>query len=396
MSAIALGKNSPDFEPFVSWYRKRPTQLAFAASVLVHALLIAVMPGFRSVSPDTQAVLTVQIVNKETPPVKAAVPQKVPETKPVVRKEETVPEMAKPVDLPAPPDLVVPAPQPRAVEQTPVTPRPVLSQQPAPVVPRPEQSQVPQVADAELVPAAPQQRPRVRPIITSRPELAPQRPTVPVIQPQTTARVEEPLQQPVDLRPQPRVVRQTPASAVRPQPLSEAPPPDALVPSAAPARAEAPVVAAPSAPAPVRQVAPVKPAQPNALAAVAPPVTTAVAKPSAPAPVAAPAPTAPPQPVVEQVEASVLEAYRQSVSLEVMRHMKYPMLAVRRKWQGKAVVEMQLSDDGAVTRVVLVESTGKEVLDDAALAMIRDSLPLPKPPRGVRSVKVPVVFRLQG
>jgi protein TonB len=100
--------------------------------------------------------------------------------------------------------------------------------------------------------------------------------------------------------------------------------------------------------------------------------------------------------VVEKVEASVLEAYRQSVSLEVMRHMKYPMLAVRRKWQGKAVVEMRLSDDGAVTQVVLVESTGKEVLDDAALEMIRASLPLPKPPRGVRSVKVPVVFRLQG
>ena len=96
------------------------------------------------------------------------------------------------------------------------------------------------------------------------------------------------------------------------------------------------------------------------------------------------------------IAASVLEAYRQSVSQEVMRHMKYPLVAVKRKWQGKAVVEMQLSDDGSVTRLVVVESSGKEILDDAALEMIRDSLPLPKPPRGVRTVKVPVVFRLQG
>jgi protein TonB len=99
---------------------------------------------------------------------------------------------------------------------------------------------------------------------------------------------------------------------------------------------------------------------------------------------------------VETVEPSVLEAYRQEVSREVMRHMSYPRIAIRRKWQGKAVVEMKLSDDGAVTQLVVVESSGKDVLDDAAVSMVRKSLPLPKPPRGVRSVKVPVVFRLQG
>ena len=130
-------------------------------------------------------------------------------------------------------------------------------------------------------------------------------------------------------------------------------------------------------------------------------MTAAVARPEAPAPVTAPAPPvlaqpAPAKPANETVAASVLEAYRQSVSQEVMRHMKYPLVAVKRKWQGKAVVEMQLSDDGSVTRLVVVESSGKEILDDAALEMIRDSLPLPKPPRGVRTVKVPVVFRLQG
>ena len=71
MSAIALRDSGADFEPFASWYRKRPTQVAFAASLLVHAILIAVMPGFRVAAPDTPSVLTVQIVNEATPPERA-------------------------------------------------------------------------------------------------------------------------------------------------------------------------------------------------------------------------------------------------------------------------------------------------------------------------------------
>ena len=79
-----------------------------------------------------------------------------------------------------------------------------------------------------------------------------------------------------------------------------------------------------------------------------------------------------------------------------MRHLLYPRIAVMRKWQGKTVVEMQLAADGSVTRMIVAESSGKEVLDEAALKMVKKSLPLPKPPRGVRTVKIPVVFRLQG
>jgi TonB family protein len=64
--------------------------------------------------------------------------------------------------------------------------------------------------------------------------------------------------------------------------------------------------------------------------------------------------------------------------------------------EGKTVVEMQLSANGDVTRLSVAESSGKDVLDEAAVAMVKRALPLPKPPPGVRSVRVPVVFRLQG
>jgi protein TonB len=101
-----------------------------------------------------------------------------------------------------------------------------------------------------------------------------------------------------------------------------------------------------------------------------------------------------PQNPVFVVEPEVLEAYRQSVSEEVMRHKRYPRVAVMRKWQGKTVVEMKLSADGEVIEVVVAVSSGKDVLDDAAVKMVRSSLPLPKPPQGLRTVTVPVVFRL--
>lgn len=397
MTAVALGESSTEFEPFVSWYRKRPTQLALAASLLVHALLIAAMPGFRSVPLDTPSVLTVQIVSEKVPVEETVAPQQLPEPEPVVRREEALPETAESVELPAPPEFVAPVPQPRPIEQTPVVSRPDVEPQPVPVLQQPEVQPVQEVAQAEIVPVVPREKPQLQPIITSRPELAPEQPVVPVIEPEVTARIDEPVMQPAQVRPEPRVVRQTPANVQQTPLRPEAPQPDAPTPRVAPAQLQPPVVATPSAPAPAPQAAPVKQAAPQAPVAAAPPVTAAVAKPSAPAPVAAPTPPAPPAPVIETVEPSVLEGYRQRVSKEVMQHMKYPRVAVMRKWQGKTVVEMQLSADGAVTRIAIAESSGKEVLDKAALEMVEQSLPrLEKPPRGVRSVKVPVVFRLQG
>ena len=72
---------------------------------------------------------------------------------------------------------------------------------------------------------------------------------------------------------------------------------------------------------------------------------------------------------------------------EIKQHMHYPRQAKMRKWQGKTVVEMQLDENGSVTQMIVAKS---------ALKMVKKSLPLPKPPRGVRTVKVPVEFRLKG
>jgi len=130
MSAVTFEETSPELEQFVDWYRKRPTQLAFAASLALHALLIAVIPGFRSVPLETPTVLTVRIVNQEPlpepvinpqpvsepepvpvpEPVSAAEP--VPAPEPVIRREELLPEPVVALEF------VPPVPQPRVIEQT--------------------------------------------------------------------------------------------------------------------------------------------------------------------------------------------------------------------------------------------------------------------------------------
>lgn len=432
MSAITFGESIPRSDPFGDWYRNRPTQLAFAVSLALHALLIAVVPGFRSVPLETPTVLTVQIVNEE-PALEQA-----PEPEPVVRRSQPVPEpvappelavppkqiatprqispreltappervlppdlvapaeLVTPVEPAVPPDLLAPAPAPRVVEQRPLLPTPAIEPQPVPLVRQLESPPAETVVRAELAPSLPRQKPQFRPNIVARPELVPTEPAVPVIESAPAAQVKEPVSQPLDLRRQRPLVRQAPGP-VQPQPRPDAPAPDIRTQIAQPSQLQPPV-AAPAAPAPVAEAPPAKQVEPRRPPAVMPPVTAAAVKPSAPAPVAAPAPAPAPRPekVLETVEESVLEAYRQSVSQEVMKHMSYPRVAVMRKWQGKTVVEMQLSADGAVTQLVVVESSGKEILDKAAVAMVRRSLPLPKPPQGVRTVKVPVVFRLQG
>ena len=108
--------------------------------------------------------------------------------------------------------------------------------------------------------------------------------------------------------------------------------------------------------------------------------------------IAMPAPQLP----VLSVDTEARRDYGQSVKRAVMQHMLYPPKARMRNWQGVTVVRIDLSPEGDVTQLVVAESSGKDVLDDAAVKMIRRSLPLPKPPQGLRTVTVPVVFRLQG
>ncbi|MGH8692934.1 MAG: TonB family protein [Burkholderiales bacterium] len=306
MSDAALERGFYYPSPMTDWYRERPFKVAFVASLLIHAALIALVPGFRAVVIEPPKVLNVEIVLPEQPKVR-----------PMPLREVVPPA---PVTTPAPPQ--------RTVEETVLRPEPQIEPRPEPmVVPKPE----------------PQPEARVAPKIEIEPE--------PTIEPQ----------------PEP-----PPVAQVEPPPVPVAQP----------------------------RIEPVTPP-------VQPPTPPVAAATVQPAPVAAPVPPpAPPQPValkkepsVSPVEPHLLLIFGQSISREIKRFQKYPPQAQRRGWEGTAEVLLQIAADGKVTSITLGKSSGRSVLDEEALNMVRRASPLPQAPQNLRgrelTVTVPIVFKLQ-
>lgn len=343
MSEIALDKGDFFASPLTEWYRERPFKVALAGSLLIHAALLATIPGFRSVTLEPPQVLNVEIVEEKAPP---------PVVRPVPRVVQPRPEVVPPPEVqPAPPLPVVeqPArPEPRRVEPEPVQrprpPEPVRA--PEPVVRQP-QPDVPPL-QPEIIQARPQ--PERQPDFVTPPTPDPR--PVPSVEPRQAPRVEIRPDAPV-----PRAAPQQPAPVAQPR-LDPAPAPILEQPRIA--SPEAPQVAAPVPPAPVQQ--------------------------------------APAQKAAPEAERTLVSSYEKSLSDLIRRHEKYPDRARRQGWEGTAVVGLALSADGKVMDISILESSGRDILDDAALNMVRRASPLPRAPEGLRGkerlVRVPIVFKL--
>ncbi len=353
MSEAALDRGLYFPSYMTDWYRERPFKVAFALSILVHAALIAFVPGFRSIPMETPRVLEVELARQEPPP-------RLPE-RPVVQRKAV-----EPVPLPEP---VVAPPQPVVVQ-----PEPVMQ------LPQPEP---PPIARAEIIRA-----PRVEPkpeFVVPKPELRPQ----PKVEPQLEARPEpqvepRPLPPPVarvEPRPQP-----LPTPTIEPRPEPRVEPKTEVRREVGPAPQVAPPVAQPRE-------------EPAAVAPTAARLTPepVIATPAPPA--AVPQPQPPASKIAEATENRLLLTYGQSISKEIKRYQKYPPPAQRRGWQGTAEVLLQIAADGTVTGITLGKSSGYAILDDEALEMVRRASPLPKAPADLRGralvVTVPIVFRLQ-
>jgi protein TonB len=340
MSDTALDRGVYFSTSMTDWYRERPFKVAFAVSVVIHAVLIAFIPGFRSIPVETPRVLEVEIAPQEVPPPRI-------QEKPVVQRKtvEPIPEPVVPL-----PEPVVRQPQPELppVPRADIIRAPRAEPKPEFVVPKPELRPEPK--------AEPRLETRPEPKIEPRPE------------PPPIARVEprpEPLPTPtVEPRPEPRM---EPRTEVRPEvkPVPSETPPPVVQPRIEPS------VVAPT----VARLAPA-------------PVTVQ------PPPVVAPQPKA----VDESRERTLIEQYQQIISARIKQYEEYPPVAKRRHWEGTTVVQLRLSPDGKVTDVSVVEKSGYEVLDEAAVKMIRKASPLPLPPEGLRgrdhTVLVPIKFRL--
>ncbi len=76
----------------------------------------------------------------------------------------------------------------------------------------------------------------------------------------------------------------------------------------------------------------------------------------------------------------------------------YPAIARQRGWEGSVVVRAKVRADGSVADVSIAESSGRAVLDEAALSAVRQwrFVPASKDGRAVESVvDVPITFQLR-
>lgn len=391
-------------DPFTEWYHGRPFQVAFVVSLLVHAVLIVLVPGLRSVNIEPEQVISVEILMPEARPVAEPelvppaptftlpVPQQRPIEQQVTRPQPQLEPLPEPIvrqtepELPpvARAELTPPVPQQRPVEQQIVRPQPV---EPLlePIVRQPE-PELPPVARAELAPPVPRQEPRPEPLAVEPPLPRPAPPIAPTIEPMPVPQVVEPRiePRPIAPRPQPQI---QPRVAPRPEPAPQ--PPMEVQPQLSqpvPPR-PAPVAPTVSQPRPLEAIVP-PPDQP------APPSVAAIQPPPA---VAAPVPPAPPRPAID--ESRLMQTYGTEISREIRRYQRYPVVAQRRGWEGTAEVTLRIAADGSVVSIELGKSSGREILDTEALNMVRRATPLPQAPDNLRgrelNVTVPIVFRLQ-
>jgi protein TonB len=203
------------------------------------------------------------------------------------------------------------------------------------------------------------------------------------------------------LRSQPQPQETTPVPAVRPQPEPETKPSPTPQPVAEPRpkpetvkpRAQTPVMTAPSSQ-PVFAVPPAESAPAEAKSA-----PTASASPATqPATVASTAPTSAAS-RGEQADPNALQTYKIQLAAYAQKYQRYPSLARENNWEGIAEVKLTIGENGRIREVIVVSSSGHDILDQQAIEMVRKAAPITEIPSALRNkefpINLPIVFHLE-
>jgi protein TonB len=94
-------------------------------------------------------------------------------------------------------------------------------------------------------------------------------------------------------------------------------------------------------------------------------------------------------------DANELEAYKASVRRRLERRKKYPPAAHARRTTGTVRVSFTVHKDGRISSPVLLQSSGHDILDDEAMALLARASPLPPIPdsAGLNSLDISVPLR---
>jgi len=99
--------------------------------------------------------------------------------------------------------------------------------------------------------------------------------------------------------------------------------------------------------------------------------------------------------VAEVLPSQLTEAeYVTQLSEEFAASLQYPDIAKSRGWQGETLISIKLSKQGALRLVRVDKTSGHALLDQAAVAAVRQAVPVSAPPVGLSDIVVPIVFAL--
>lgn len=85
------------------------------------------------------------------------------------------------------------------------------------------------------------------------------------------------------------------------------------------------------------------------------------------------APTPQPEPVIKEDIDAVKKIFLSDVQKEINQNLRYPKMAEKRGISGMARVEVFIDNEGNVTGVEIIESSGNDSLDSEAIAVIKRS-----------------------
>jgi periplasmic protein TonB len=79
--------------------------------------------------------------------------------------------------------------------------------------------------------------------------------------------------------------------------------------------------------------------------------------------------------------------------MRITRHLSYPTVARRLKWQGMAVVTFYILENGLVENIKIASSSGHRLLDNHVIDTVKRLQPFPKPPLRAE-ITIPVKYIL--
>jgi protein TonB len=105
------------------------------------------------------------------------------------------------------------------------------------------------------------------------------------------------------------------------------------------------------------------------------------------------APAAQERSTPEKVQQRYLKEHFAYISSLITKQLAYPPIARKMRWSGKVTVAFVIAEDGSVSNIRIIETSGFTVLDKSATETVRNVAPYPKPP--VRAeIVVPINFKL--